>query len=199
MKKGMFYLIRMVVVTSAVLITNPCGRSAFGRLPESVDQEFASHWIEREGHTFFLNGQGIHTASIFNVRVYEISLFLEKRSKDPMEILNSPERKLILIKFLRDVGAEQLRSALSDGFLENCTPLCDKLKIHLDQLVSQVPDLKEGDRLEFQFYPSKVILKASAGKYSEVDAPHFGSILLSIWLGADPPSVRLKNEILGLK
>jgi hypothetical protein len=163
-----------------------------------IDNKDSSQLIERDRHTFFLNGQGILTATIFSVKVYEISLFLEKRSQDPEEIIKSPERKIILLKFLRQISSEQLRSALSDGFRENCANHCDELRVYLDRLNAQIPDLREGDHLEFQFLPEKLILRSNLGNYLEVNSVAFGRILLAIWLGPNPPNSGLKNKVLGL-
>src|SRR5437868_2014866 len=103
--------------------------------------------IVRDGHTLFLNGQGIHTASIFQVKVYDISLYLEKRSQDPQAVLASQTRKVVFLKFRREVSAEQLRSAFLNGFHDNCRLQCELLRVYLDQLNAQVPNLREGDSL----------------------------------------------------
>src|SRR5689334_19908742 len=68
------------------------------------------------GQHLFLNGSGVHRVFLFNV--YEISLFLERKTSHSEEILDSTSKKLIVLRFLRDVNAEQIRKALSDGFLE---------------------------------------------------------------------------------
>jgi hypothetical protein len=186
------FLLLILFVTSVTV------ESSFGRLPETLDHDFSSQWIERDGHTLFLNGQGIHTASIFKIRVYEIFLFLQKRSMDPDEILMSPGRKVIILKFLRNVDADQLRSAFSDGFYENCANRCDQLRVYLDELNLKIPNLREGDTLEFQFLPTKVILRSNLRNYSEINDLNFGRVMLSIWLGSSPPSGGVKENILGL-
>lgn len=170
----------------------------FARLPEMIHPDSATPWVERQSHTLFLNGRAIHTATLFSVKLYEISLFLEKPTIDPDEILKSSTLKLVQLKFLRNVGADQLRSSFTDGFLENCGRQCDRLKVYLDQLNSQIPDLREGDSLEFLVLPSKIIFRSSLGNYSEVNSNDFARILLSIWLGPSPPSSQLKRKILGL-
>ncbi len=168
------------------------------QLPEMKNSAIASEWIERRGQLFFLNGQGIHTVSLFKIQVYKISLFLEKRSKFPEEIITSAAKKIILLKFLRDLGAAQLRLAFSDGFYENCAIHCQTLKPYLEDLNSKISDMKEGDSLEFQFFENRVIFNSSVGSYFEVKNPNFGRILLSIWLGSSPPSALLKENLLGI-
>lgn len=181
-----------------LLLNFVVAQPVFGRPPEMVHQDFSSQWIERDGRMLFLNGQATHTVSIFKVEVYRISLYLEKRSTDPEKILASPKRKVILLKFMRDISADQLRSAFSDGFYENCGDQCDKLKGYLDELNSKISEVREGDKIELQFLPNKVILQSNMGSYAEVNSPEFGRVLLSIWLGPSPPSSDLKKEILGL-
>lgn len=171
----------------------------WGRLPELKDRHLYPPFMERAGHILLLNGRGIHKASIFKVKIYEISLFLENPSDDAESILSSSQQKMIVLKFLRQVEAEQLRIAFLDAFQENCPPsLCDHLRGYLDQMNSKVPDLRENDQLEFEFFENKVILRSSLGIDFEVKNPDFGKILLSIWLGSDPPSQNLKKQILGV-
>lgn len=173
--------------------------SAYGRGPEMNGHDFHSQWIVRDGVSLFLNGKAIHTVSIFSVKIYEISLLLEKPAADPEKILKSPERKVILLKFLRKVDADRLQSAFSSGFYENCGTRCESLKGYLNDLNSKIPTFDEGDALELQFLPARVVMKTSLGGAAEVNSPEFGQVLLSIWLGSSPPSEGLKRRILGFE
>jgi len=165
-------------------------------MPELIDRSPAQGWIQIDGHKLILNGQGTH--SVFVFKVYDISLFLEKRSSDAAALLSSSDRKVILLKFLRDVSGDQLRSALSDGFNENCDNRCSQLKGNLDEINSKIPDFKEGDSLMLEFLPSQLILESARGSRIQLANSSLNRILLSIWIGSDPPSDSLKKSLLGL-
>jgi hypothetical protein len=72
------------------------------------------------GKQMLLNGIGLRTFSIFRVRIYVAGLYLEHRINDPVAILHSSDMKLLDIRFLRDVDAEDARKAWQDGFEKNC-------------------------------------------------------------------------------
>ena len=73
-----------------------------------------------DGMPMRLNGIGLRTFSILGIPVYVAGLYLERRSDNPDAILRSPERKLLDIRFLRDVDAENARKAWRDGFADKC-------------------------------------------------------------------------------
>ncbi|HEX4367537.1 MAG TPA: chalcone isomerase family protein, partial [Rhodopila sp.] len=75
-----------------------------------------------DGTRMRLNGMGLRTYSIFGLHIYVAGLYLEQRSNDSASILRSPERKLLDIRFLRDVDAVDARKAWQDGFANNCRP-----------------------------------------------------------------------------
>ena len=71
-----------------------------------------------------LNGIGLRTFSVLGIRIYVAGLYLERRNGDPDTILHSQERKLLDIRFLRDVDAEDARKAWQESFEQNCKPPC---------------------------------------------------------------------------
>ena len=56
--------------------------------------------------------------------IYVVGLYLERRSGDPNTIIHSQQRKLLDIRFLRDVGAEDARKAWRESLEQNCKPPC---------------------------------------------------------------------------
>ena len=70
------------------------------------------------------NGIGLRTFSVLSIRIYVAGLYLERRNGDPDTILHSRERKLLDIRFLRDVDAEDARKAWQESFEQNCKPPC---------------------------------------------------------------------------
>ena len=145
-----------------------------------------------------LNGTGIRTATIFAVKVYRGSLFLEHPSHDANAIIRSNESKRVEMEFLHKVSADQMRGAFKEGFENNCKPNCDALAADLNQLNQMLVDLKVGDSMRFDFLPTKVELRIRGEKVGEITDPPFAKVLLATWLGPKPPTEDLKAGMLGL-
>src|SRR4051812_36731362 len=84
------------------------GSTCFG---SSVDEHIFQDSINFDGKTLRLNGTGIRKATIFNVEVYAAGLYLEQKSLNALEILNSKSVKIIEMKFLRDVSSDKMKDA----------------------------------------------------------------------------------------
>src|ERR1700678_260058 len=61
--------------------------------------------LQVDGRTLYLNGYGVRTYSILRIHVYVASLYLEHLSTDPNEIIQSPETKLLAVKFEHALSA----------------------------------------------------------------------------------------------
>src|SRR5690349_23510485 len=68
-------------------------------------------------HAAELNGKGIRKRLFFEV--YEIALYVPKKTASAQEAIGQPGEKRIDIRMLRDVGAEQFTQALADGIRAN--------------------------------------------------------------------------------
>src|ERR1700722_2932308 len=104
-----------------------------------------------DGTQMRLNGIGLRTFSMLGIRVYVAGLYLERRSADPDTILHSPERKLLDIRFLRDVDAEDARKAWRDGFERNCKTPCYLDPRDIQRFLAAVPSTHKGDEATLLF------------------------------------------------
>ena len=77
--------------------------------------------------------------------IYVAGLYLERRSGDPDTILHSQERKLLDIRFLRDVDAEDARKAWRDAFDQNCKAPCYLDPHDVERFLAAVPSVHKGD------------------------------------------------------
>src|SRR5262245_25690640 len=62
--------------------------------------------------TLCLNGLGLREATVFNVNVYVAGLYLEQRDKNGERIASSDQRKLMRLRFVRDVGRSEIAEAI---------------------------------------------------------------------------------------
>jgi chalcone isomerase-like protein len=149
------------------------------------------------GTRLLLNGIGLRTYSVFYVHVYVAGLYLVHRSDDPESILQSPDYKLLSIRFLRDVTAEEARTAWRDGFEENCKPPCNMGSKPVQEFLEAVRPLHKGDEAALLFTPAGVAVTLDRRPIGRINDPNFAELILSTFIGQVPPTPRLKRELLG--
>ena len=151
-----------------------------------------------DGTPMRLNGIGLRTYSILGVRVYVAGLYLERQSNNPDRILHSPERKMLDIRFLRDVDAADARKAWEDGFANNCqAPACYLDPRDIQRFLASIPPIHRGDESVMLFTPKGVDGTFDGRKLGDITDPHFAETLLATFIGPVPPTPRLKRELLG--
>jgi hypothetical protein len=151
-----------------------------------------------DGAPVRLNGIGLRTYSIFGIHIYVAGLYLERRSDDPDSILHSPERKLLDIRFLRDVNAEDARQAWKNGFESNCRPpQCRLDPRDVQRFLDAVPPMHKGDQTILLFTPKGVDVTLNGKQMGDITDPHFAETMLATFIGPAPPTHRLKRELLG--
>ena len=150
-----------------------------------------------EGSNLTLNGLGLRQATMLKVSVYVAALYTAKPSADPNAILGSDTPKELILQFVRDVGADDLRKGWEEGFDKNAKGQLPALKERIETFKGWTADIKTGQRLTF-------VLKPGVGTQVDVNGMVKGTIkgddfakaLLSIWLG-DPPNPEIKSGLLG--
>ena len=150
-----------------------------------------------EGSNLTLNGLGLRQATMLKVSVYVAALYTAKPSADPNAILGSDTPKELILQFVRDVGADDLRKGWEEGFEKNAKGQLPALKERIETFKGWTADIKTGQRLTF-------VLKPGVGTQVDVNGTMKGTIkgddfakaLLSIWLG-DPPNPEIKSGLLG--
>ncbi len=137
-------------------------------------------------------------ATAFKVNFYVAALYVAKTSSDPNALLGSNAPSELILQFVRNVGAEDLRKGWSEGFEKNAKDQLPALKERIAELNGWMADVKSGERLTF-------IRKPGAGFQVDVNGTvkgiikgdDFAKAFLSIWLGANPPNLELKVGMLG--
>lgn len=143
-----------------------------------------------------LNGKAFRTASIFKVKVYLSGLYLEAKSHDENEILDSKKVKAILLNPLRDISKNDTAKAWSFAFEENCEKTCDDLKDEIKKFEESVEAFKKGDHYRYVFSQDGVTQWINDKQIFHSSNPKFARLLLSTWIGQKPPTEDLKNSLL---
>jgi Chalcone isomerase-like len=150
-----------------------------------------------DGTQMQLNGIGLRTFSILRIPIYVAGLYLERRNDNPDAIIHSTETKLLDIRFLRDVDAEAARKAWLDGFEGNCKKPCSLDPRDVQRFLAAVPAVHSGDETTLLFTQNGVGVRFNGQSMGAITDPHFAEVMLATFIGVEPPTPRLKRQLLG--
>jgi hypothetical protein len=151
-----------------------------------------------EGSNLTLNGLGLRQATAFKVNVYVAALYVSKTSSDPNALLGSTAPSELVLQFVRNVGADDLRKGWTEGFEKNSKGELPALKDRIAMLNGWMADVKTGDRLTFTSKPGAgVTVNVNGAVKGTIKGDDFAKAFLAIWLGADPPNPEIKAGMLG--
>lgn len=150
--------------------------------------------VQEQGKTLALNGLGVRTYWSFNV--YAAGLYLETKSADENSILDSKSNKFIKMHYFRDVGQSDARKVWKKSFESYCPPPCEKFKDSIEKFNSQVTDIKKGSSVSYYFTNNSLEIRTVSGSH-KIEQAEFPKMVLSTWIGKNPPTDKLKNGLLG--
>ncbi|HLJ19417.1 MAG TPA: chalcone isomerase family protein [Stellaceae bacterium] len=154
--------------------------------------------VKAGGRDLVLNGLGIRKATLLRIKVYVGALYLPQRSGDAAAILAANGRWQLVLHFVRDVDAGDIRDAFQEGFQKSAGDKLASLQMRIAGLNAQIVDLKSGQSLTFTRDPATGVSVDVNGKGgSTIEGADFAGALLAIWLGANPPNEDLKSGLLG--
>ena len=148
------------------------------------------------GKELVLNGMGTRKATIFSVKVYVMGLYLEQRSGDADAIVGSDGTKMIVMKFVRDVGAGKLIKGWQEGFEKNY-PEVSAIQKEIEEFKGSMSDIKKGQSIILIFVKNGVEVRFDDVMRTSIEGKSFQQALLSVWLGPNPPNPDLKKGVLG--
>jgi hypothetical protein len=145
-----------------------------------------------------LNGIGLRTFSVLGIHLCA-GVVSGAPERQPRCALRSSEKKLLDIRFLRDVDAEDARKAWKESFEQNCKAPC-----HLDprdeqRFLAAVPSVHRGDGSTLLFTSKGVHVTLNGRPMGDIADPQFSQLMLATFIGAEPPTPRLKRELLGFR
>jgi len=145
-----------------------------------------------------LNGLGIRKATVFAVKVYVAGLYVPQKSNDAGKILGANGPWQLVLRFVRDVDASDIRDAFSEGFENAAGDKLATLRPRIDDLNARVVDFKKGQYLAFANDPAKgLTVDVNGAAANPIQGADFSAALLSIWIGRKPPNEDLKSGLLG--
>ena len=151
-----------------------------------------------EGSKLMLNGLGLRKATALKINVYVAALYVAKPSSDPNALLGSNTPTELILHFVRNVGADDVRKGWSEGFENNARDQLPALKERIAELNGWMADVKTGERLTFVRKPGAGLqVDVNGAVKGTIKGDDFAKAFLSIWLGANPPNPELKVGMLG--
>jgi hypothetical protein len=184
-----------LVLLAALSVAGAFGVPAFGATCRDI--QFPDS-VKVGGSDLALNGLGIRKATLLRIKVYVAGLYLPRKGSDAGAILGANGRWQLVLHFVRDVDASDIRDAFHDGFQKAAGEKLGTLEKRIAALNAQVVDFKSGQSLAFSRDPAIGVTVDVNGKGgSTIEGADFADALLAIWLGAEPPNEDLKTGLLG--
>ena len=151
------------------------------------------------GQTLVLNGLGLRTLTILEVKVYVAGLYVAQKSHDAQAIIDSTTPKVLLLQFLHSASREQIEKQFHTGELVNCGEggcnMADQGDF--DRMVAAAPAVQPGDTFTFLMDAHGVRFYAGKALLSESDKADLGRLILLGFIGSHPPSESLRRALLG--
>ena len=152
--------------------------------------------VQVDGTSLHLNGFGLRTYSLLGIHVYVAGLYLEHLSTDPGEIIQSPDTKLLTVRFERSVSADDARKAWRDGLENNCKAPCRLDPQDVERFLAMVPAMHAGDNYTLLFKRHSATVTVGGHQIGVISQPQFADAMLATFLGPEPASPKLKRELL---
>lgn len=150
------------------------------------------------GTELHLNGIALRTYSWLHIRIYVAGLYLQYPSHEGDAILDSPEKKLLVVRFVHDVSANRARQAWRRGFQSSCLPPCHLSQTDIERFISAVPAIRAGDLSTFSFTPANLSISFNGRVVGTISDRMFARAVLATFIGPRPTTPPVKYELLGL-
>lgn len=192
MKRRMALLACMALLTMGVIPSRPVEAATLGgaTLPDTYPAG---------GQTLVLNGMGLRTLTVFNVKVYVAGLYLPQKSSDARAIMASPGAKVVLMQFLHTATKAQIEKQYREGETKNCGhgECAPSDAGDFEKLIAATPAAAVGDTLTYVLSSRGVRVLFNNRVIGDFANPDLGLRLLAGFIGNAPPSEELKQHLLG--
>ncbi len=154
--------------------------------------------LNLEGQSLVLNGAG--TRVKFFMDMYVGALYLEKKTANASEVINSKEGAAIKINIVSGlISSDKMITAINEGFENSTGKKTAPLKAKIDKFKSFFKDeIKKGDVFVIINNPEEgVVVYKNGTKKGSIEGHDFKKAMFGIWLCDKPADKDLKKEMLG--
>lgn len=176
--------VQPAVATAAVADTNVAGV----RLPSTV---------QVSGQSLVLNGAALRKKAVF--RVYVAGLYLPTKEKNADRIIAADSPRRMVMYFVRNVGAEPICEAWTEGLAANTPNPSAELTAQFQTLCGYMEGVDEREQLVFTYVPGTGTTVEVKGKAKgTIAGKAFADAMLRTWIGDKPgPGIAFKRSVLG--
>ena len=151
------------------------------------------------GKQLVLNGAGTRTK--FIISVYQMGLYVQKKSKNATQIMNANEPMAIRLKIISGfASADKMKHAIKQGFKAATGGKTAPIQAQINQLITKgfSSKINKGDIFDLAYTPAGGTKVVKNGKpLTVIKGLPFKRALFGIWLSGKPAQSSLKNELLG--
>ena len=149
-------------------------------------------------HSLVLNGAGMRSAFVFDV--YAIGLYLPERQTDAGKILGSNKARRVAIHCVLDeISKGRFDESIQDGLEDNLNDAeFAAIADRVEAFKGMFGDVVENDVVHIDFDPEKgTTLLYNGEVMGTIPGEDFNDALLSIWIGTEPVTKKLRGQLLG--
>jgi len=141
------------------------------------------------------NGEGKRKYLFYTV--YTAALYLKAKQKDGAKVLSSGTPKKIVMKYNHDISKKDMKKAWRKAITKNCFDKCKEVELQVSKFIEAEQGVKKEDLFEYTFLKDELIIVKNKNPFFNIKGNFFPSVLLSTWIGENPPTKSLKKSLLG--
>ena len=151
------------------------------------------------GQSLVLNGIGVRTVTILDVKIYVAGLYLPQPSHDAAQILASAEPKVLILQYLHAGSKAEVEEEYRKGEQVNCGQggCAQADAADFNRLVAAAPAVKVGDTTTYIMSPRGLEVLANNEPIGTFANRDLAMRILAGFIGAHPPMEALKSRLLG--
>ncbi|HKP57756.1 MAG TPA: chalcone isomerase family protein [Polyangiales bacterium] len=149
------------------------------------------------GVDLVLNGMGLRTVSFLSIRIWVGGLYVERRTKNPAEILSRERSKILVMTSLKDADREQMIENIRNSMNSQPARVRKMVQANMLDLERRLPGPRKGGRLMFVYGQGRLELRQNGKVLGGWDDPGLAEGLFTTWLGNEPVDSDLKAGLLG--
>ncbi len=147
-----------------------------------------------------LNGLGLRKATLLAVKIYVAGLYLPEKSPDSAKILDANKPWQLVLRFVHDADASDIRDAFDEGFRKSAGGNAASIGKQIESLKARMIDFQKGQYLSYTYDPAAgIIVDVNGASGAAIEGVDFAKALLGISIGSEPPNEDLKSGLLGAK
>ena len=184
----------VLAVACAVLAGGPAAARAATKAGVTMPDT-----MQVDGATVQLNGLGLRSFTMLRIRGYVGGLYLTTKTHDAEQAMAEPGPKALVIRYIRGASLSQVHDLYMESSRNYCAhhSCSDSQKASFETLLGSIRPVRPGDSSSFLMGAKGVEVLFDGQPVAHLDDPAFGRVILDSDLGDMPPSIELKNGLLG--